>query len=155
MTIRCAVPSRVQNGRILRFTNLRVHPPPARAASLGVFVKIVSRNDAHAGFAKEDVAVGLDLTLTAMVTLLIYSVKLARMVAAPSIRDGGTSEIQRRMVKYPWLVAFLVFGLWEVSTVVRKLGWEARDKLRWGWGIIFPLLYGLVTLVAVVSWIGG
>jgi hypothetical protein len=128
---------------------------PLMAAALGVFVKMVSRNDTHASFAKEDVAVGLDLALTAMVTLLIYSIKLARMVVDAPKDPAVSADLQRRMIEYPWLVAALVFGLWGVSTVVRKLGWEERDKLRWGAGIIFPLLYGFVSLVAVVSWIGG
>lgn len=124
---------------------------PVLSALLSVFVKVVSKNDQFGTFRKEDAAVGLEVALAAIVTLLSYSVHLAKLSRGDL---AAVRELERRMLEYPWILLGLVFSLWGVSTAVRKLGWKSQVEMTLGAGVVLPLVYGIASLVIVVAWIG-
>lgn len=124
---------------------------PVLSALLSVFVKAVSRNDKFGMFRKEDAAVGLEVALAAIITLLTYSVHLAKLSRGDL---AAMRELERRMLEYPWILLGLVFSLWGVSTAVRKLGWKSQVEMTLGAGVVLPLVYGIASLIIVVAWIG-
>lgn len=121
---------------------------PLIAVGLSVFLKYVSRNDKHKAFQKEDLAVGLDISVTALILFITYSADMARksLIATASIPNDKLAAI-------PWIIAMFIIGIWCVSTIVRKLGWEDENKLWVFWGIILPDIFGIVTLIFIVNWI--
>lgn len=119
---------------------------PLITVGLSIFIKYVTRNDRHSGFRKEDLAVGLDLAVTALLIFITASTQLAKNAAQ-------SNQITEQLASVPWILMAFLVGIWGISTVVRKLGWESDDKLKWGWGIVFPGSFGLFTLLFVVNWI--
>ena len=121
---------------------------PLIAVGLSVFLKYVSRNDQHKAFQKEDLAVGLEISVTALIIFITYSADMARksLTAGASIQGDKLAAI-------PWILTIFIIGIWGVSTIVRKLGWEDENKLFVFWGIIFPGIFGIVTLIFIVNWI--
>ena len=115
-----------------------------------VFVKAVSRNDRHIPFKKEDLAVGLELSVTALILLVTDSVKYTSDILSKTSVDITTDN---RIIALPWLLFFLLVGLWSISTLIRKKGWKSQDELTWAAGIIIPGFYGLITLIIVINWI--
>lgn len=127
---------------------------PLAAVVLSIFVKKVSQNDKYSTFSKEDFAVGLELALTALLLFIGYSVSLAQRISGRvSGSDSLPDNLDERFVLIPWIVLVFVFGLWAMSTLVRKFGWRSRDEMNWACGVILPLIWGLLTLVFVVLWI--
>lgn len=56
---------------------------PIGSAMLGVAVKYASRNDQYAKFKKEDIAVGLDLALTACLMFVVLTTdKAVQLISA-------------------------------------------------------------------------
>jgi hypothetical protein len=115
---------------------------PLITVGLSIFIKYVTRNDKHSGFKKEDAAVGLDLAVTAVLIFITSSTQLAS--------NPSNSE---KLGSVPWILMAFTIGIWGVSTLVRKLGWEKDDKLKIFWGIIVPDAFGLMILLIVVNWI--
>ncbi len=125
---------------------------PLVTVALGVFLKIVTRNDQHTAFKKDDLAVGLNISITALIMFITYSVRLAHQLKSQN--PQALAQSADRLVMVPWvLLAFLV-GIWCVSTLVRKVGWKSDSELRVFWGIIVPDIFGIVSLIFVVNWIG-
>lgn len=122
---------------------------PLITVALSIFVKYVSRNDRHSGFRKEDLAVGLDMSVTALLIFITGSAHIASSLPANNPPD----EVVQQLASVPWILMGFVIGIWGVSTVVRKSGWEDDDKLKISWGIIAPGLFGLLTLLFAVNWI--
>lgn len=122
---------------------------PLLTVTLSIFVKYVSRNDRHIGFRKEDLAVGLDMAVTALLIFITGSAQIAN--ALPT--DNPPKEIVDQLASVPWVLMGFLVGMWGVSTLVRKLGWEDDDKLKIFWGIVVPGLFGLLTLLFAVNWI--
>ena len=66
---------------------------PLVTICLGVFLKIVSRNDQHAAFNKEDYAIGPEVSITTLIVFITESVRRAD-AASPerfihSVRRNG------------------------------------------------------------------
>jgi len=122
---------------------------PLITVGLSIFIKYVTRNDRHSGFKKEDTAVGLDLAVTALLIFITGSAKLAGDLP-PS---NPPADIVEKLAAVPWILMAFIVGIWGVSTLVRKLGWESDDKLKVFWGIIVPDAFGLSVLLFVVNWI--
>ena len=122
---------------------------PLLTVALSIFVKYVSRNDLHTGFRKEDLAVGLDMSVTALLIFITGSAQIANSL--PKINPP--KEVVEQLASVPWVLMAFLIGMWGISTIVRKLGWEDEDKLKTFWGIIFPGLFGLLTLLFAVNWI--
>jgi len=122
---------------------------PLITVCLSIFIKYVTRNDKHTGFRKEDTAVGLDLAVTALLIFITGSAQLARTLPA----SNPPQILVAKLASVPWILMAYLIGIWGVSTIIRKLGWESNDKLKMFWGIILPNVFGLFTLLFVVNWI--
>lgn len=121
---------------------------PLLTVALSVFLRYVSRNDRHRAFRKEDLAIGLDLALTAVVLFVTTSSQIAGALLA----EPGNKLMVDKSVAIPWILFLFLFGIWCLSTVVRKLGWKSDDEMHWIFGIIIPNFLGLFALLAVVNW---
>jgi len=122
---------------------------PLIAVGASVFLRFVTRSDVHKSFKKEDLAVGLDLSVTALLIFIAAGSKLAQDLA----QNPQDTVLVAKSTSVPWVLAALIVGIWGVSTIVRKLGWEDDDKLRVFWGITVPDVFGLLALLFVVNWI--
>lgn len=122
---------------------------PLLTVVLSVFVKYVSRNDLHTGFRKEDLAVGLDMAVTALLIFITGSAQIANNL--PILNPP--KDIVTQLASVPWILMAFLIGMWGISTIVRKLGWEGDDKLKILWGIVVPGLFGFFTLLFSVNWI--
>ena len=124
---------------------------PLVTTFLVIFVKSASRNDKQAFLEKEDFAFGLEMGVTALLLLLANSVNIAqKVVSDENIKILATE----RLLSMAWVAPILIFGLWGMSTIVRKLGWENEKELKKFWGIILPDIFGLLILIYVVSTMG-
>lgn len=122
---------------------------PLIAVGLTIFVKFVTRNDAHTPFRKEDLAIGLDLSVTALLLFVTASSTIAKEL----IVNPTDPELLNKAQSVPWIIAAYLVGIWGVSTIIRKFGWEDDDKLKLFWGILAPGLFGITMLFLTVSWI--
>ncbi len=130
---------------------------PLFAVCFSVFLKTVSRNDQHTAFKKEDLAVGLELSVTALLIYITYCVTMADKIISLS-KDGSNqaflNTLKTKFIMVPWILTAFLLGLWGMSTLVRKLGWKDQDSLNTAFGIVIPFIYGLLCLIFVVNWIG-
>lgn len=122
---------------------------PLIAVGASVFLKFVTRNDVNKCFKKEDLAVGLDLSVTALLIFLAASSSMAQELA----KNPADKALLAKASSVPWILAGFLVGIWGTSTVVRKLGWLGDEKLHSFWGILVPDVFGLVLLLVVVNWI--
>lgn len=122
---------------------------PLITVALSIFVKYVSRNDRHSGFRKEDLAVGLDMSVTALLIFITGSAQIASSLP----EKNPPPDLVQQLASVPWVLMGFLVGMWGISTIVRKVGWEDDDKLKPVWGIIVPGLFGLLTLLFAVNWI--
>jgi len=122
---------------------------PLIAIILSVFLRFVTRSDFHAPFRKEDLAVGFDLAITALLLLVTSSAALAKEL----LRDPTNQVYFNKSISIPWLILSYVLGIWAVSTLVRKYGWEGDGRLKPFWGICAPGVFGLILLLITVNWI--
>lgn len=142
---------------------------PLGSALLGIAVKHVTRNDQYAKFTKEDLAVGLDLMLTACLMYVLITTDravalrdanaaLAKVVpgnptAASAIADLQTTSVRlsSQLTMSGWLIALFFLALWSLSTVVRKWGWKSSTEMKPLVGIALPLAFGVMCLVLVAA----
>lgn len=137
--------------KILSNTYFKYLVVPLLTTFLVIFIKSVSRNDRHKFIKNEDFAFGLQMAVTAVLLMLGNSVTIAQgCIGDPKL----TLEANNKLLLTGWIAPVLVFGLWGVSTIVRRLGWENETELNIFWGIIFPDIFGLILLIFVVSTIG-
>lgn len=142
---------------------------PVGSAALGVAVKCVTRNDRYTTFRKEDLAVGLELMLTAclMFVLLTTNRALALVEANKELStclkalpidseraawlQGKAQLLSSQLAAAGWLIALMFLGLWSISTLVRKWGWRSESEMTTGVGIAIPLAFGILSLVAIMA----
>ncbi|MGH8549989.1 MAG: hypothetical protein ACRERU_15575 [Methylococcales bacterium] len=122
---------------------------PLITVGLSVFLKFVTRNDLHISFQKEDLAFGIDLTITA---LLIFIVSASSVVQQATLPNAPPAILDKAGT-IPWILLFIFVGLWAMSTLVRKRGWKGEGKLHGFWGIVVPDVLGVLVLLFVVNWI--
>lgn len=122
---------------------------PLIAVGLSIFLKFVSRRDGHKPIKKEDFAVGMDLAITAALLFITASSTVAQSLSS----NPTDAKLIEKSQSVPWIIAAFLLGIWCISTLVRKLGWESDDKLKIFWGIIFPGIFGLSVLFFAVNWI--
>ena len=122
---------------------------PLITVALSIFLKYVTRNDKHKAFRKEDLAIGLDLSVTA----LIIFVTASSQVVARVLQNPADKLLAEKSMAIPWVLSAYLVGIWGLSTLVRKLGWESDDRLKTFWGIVVPDTFGLLALLVVVNWI--
>jgi hypothetical protein len=123
---------------------------PLLTTMLTVFVKIVSRNDRYNAVVKEDFSIGLELAITAILLLVTDTLKYANYKLSSSDKNIGYNA---KLLTVPWILLVFLIGIWGISTIIRKVGWKNANELNWWWGIIFPNLFGLSSLIFVVNWI--
>lgn len=129
---------------------------PLLAVFLTIFLKIVSRNDKFQAFKRDDLAIGPDLSVTA---LLLYITDSAAKARALSALAATTQSFQPttgagRLEETPWFLLFFVILIWGLSTIVRKKGWDQNGEIVTSWGIVVPGAFGLAALITVVLKIG-
>lgn len=142
---------------------------PFGSAVLGIAVKCVTRNDRYTAFRKEDMAVGLELMLTACLMFVVLTTdralalidgnrQLANALGQTPIDPLKAAELQGRvqllsgqLTLAGWVIALMFLALWSVSTIVRKWGWKSEIEMNPLPGIAIPLAFGILTLVAVMA----
>ena len=87
--------------------------------------------------------------MTALLIFIAAGSKLAQDLAA----NPGDAALVAKSMGVPWILAAFILGIWGISTLVRKLGWEDDDRLHKYWGIIVPDIFGLFALIGVVYWL--
>lgn len=117
---------------------------------LSIFVKVVSRNDKHLPFKKEDLAVGMEISVTALILFITGCVDYTKSLLS---QVSFLVDTEDRYMQIPWIIFALLLGLWSMSTLIRKKGWIAPETNHIWYGIIIPDVYGLFTLIFVVNWI--
>ncbi len=122
---------------------------PLIAVAVSIFLRYVTRNDTYKDFKKEDLAFGLELSISALLIFIVASSKVAQELSkAPT-----DVTLLAKSAGVPWILSAFILGIWGISTLVRKLGWASDDKLHVFWGIIVPDVFGLLVLLYVVNWI--
>lgn len=128
---------------------------PILSIGLGVWVKYVSRNDRYAVFKKEDLAVGLELILSAWLIFIILTADRARSLVttlqATTVDSTKAAALSNKLAMAGWINLALLLALWGISTLVRKLGWSSETELRPVLGIALPLVMGALALLAVMA----
>jgi hypothetical protein len=142
---------------------------PIGSALLGVAIKCVTRNDKYTFFRKEDMAVGIELLLTACLMFVVLTTDraisladtnqlLAQALKANPIDPAKVGSLQSqaqqisaRIATAGWLILLMVIMLWSTSTIVRKWGWVSETELKPRIGIALPLGLGILALLAVMA----
>lgn len=124
---------------------------PLLTTLLAVFVKIVSRNDRFSTVKKEDFAIGMEIAITAILLLISDTLKYASIINASTLANQALAN--NKLLTVPWILLIFFIGLWGISTLIRKMGWKSEDDMHLWWGIAFPNLFGLLSLIFVVNWI--
>jgi hypothetical protein len=125
---------------------------PLLTTGLSIFVKIVSRNDKFISFKKEDLAIGLETAVTALIILITGTVN-DLLKLKQNTKSGKSVVLPENILIIPWLLLIIVILLWGISTIIRKLGWKNENDMNKFWGIILPDILGLGLLIFVVVWI--
>lgn len=123
---------------------------PLIGVAASIFLKYVTRRDTHTNFKKEDLAVGLELSVAALLIFVAASSFLAQDLS----QSPNDPVLLERSAGVPWILSAFILGIWGISTIVRKLGWVGDDRLQWFWGILLPNTFGVAVLLFVVNWIG-
>ncbi len=142
---------------------------PVGSAALGVAIKCVTRNDQYPAFRKEDLAVGLNLMLSACLMFVVLTTdralglmeanrQLSALLKSQAVDAQQAAVLQARVQLLSgkialagWVIALMFLGLWSVSTIVRKWGWQSETEMRPVIGIGVPLGFGILTLIAVMA----
>lgn len=128
---------------------------PLAAVILSYFVKLASKNDRYSTFRKEDLAVGLEMSLTAVIAFVVYCFSIANQIYGNNdLSVENIGFLKDKLVSGLALIVIFSIGLWGISTFVRKRGWKGKDELKWLVGIIIPFIYGVITLISVVIYMG-
>jgi hypothetical protein len=105
------------------------------------FIKAQSRPPSNQKFCWEDLAVGFDLTITAIFGLATYAIYLIDL--PPNISPQNQTEV---LAAIGPIEGVLVFFLWGIAVIVSGYGWEKnREKINW-LGITLPLSLAVVAL---------
>jgi hypothetical protein len=142
---------------------------PIASATLGVAIKFATRNDQYSVFKKEDLAVGLDLVLTACLMYVVLTTDravllvktnqtLVNVLTQNPIDSTTASRLQveaqslsSELASAGWFIALMFLGLWSISTFVRKWGWKSETEMTPIIGIALPLAFGVLSLIVVMA----
>lgn len=128
---------------------------PFIATGLALLIKFNSRPDTKRS-AREDWAVGFDLCQVSVFAILGDGV-------ADAVQDlsnkGLNKNVTARLADLPWILFGMLGILILVSYIVRKAGWKAAGsgaapELN-AFGVILPLLIGVVYVICAIMWMGG
>lgn len=124
---------------------------PLITVAFTIFLKVVSRNDKFNRFKKDDLAVGLEIAVTALILFITETASLAQELSTQT--EQAMPKMINKLTSAPWLILVFAFGIWGVSSIVRWIGWNNDDDLNIIWGILMPDVFGLFLLFFVVNWI--
>jgi uncharacterized membrane protein YgcG len=131
---------------------------PLAVVMFSVFIKAVCRDDSQPTFKKEDLSVGFELSLASIFAFTTYSVSIAHRAA--TIEEATAKQLlETKFTSIPWLLVAWLVGLWGLTFLMRKLGWQINSanptakEPTWFIGIIVPFIFGLVSLIFVVNWV--
>lgn len=142
---------------------------PLCSAGLGIAFKAFSRNDQYPAFKKEDIAIGIQLMLTACLsfvvitsdrafTLITKNNDLAKVLAGSTIDQAAAVTLQRQAQELSnqialsgWVIALLLVALVSVSFLIRRWGWKSETEMNATMGIGIPLAIGILSLVVVMA----
>jgi hypothetical protein len=142
---------------------------PLGSAAIGIFVKCATRSDRYRFFVKEDVAVGINLILTACLMFVVMTTgwtlglsetnsQLAQTLKSKPPDPAKVAALMDQAQYYSskavtagWTTALMFLGLWGVSTIVRRWGWASGTELKTGVGIALPLAVGISYLILVMA----
>jgi hypothetical protein len=126
---------------------------PLISVFLTIAIKVVSRKDTFMEATKDDFAIGFDLAVTALILLVSYASKIAVDVHANT--STNIEAYKKKLEFVPWLLFFFTLGLWALSTLVRRFGWEqgANKTLKTSWGVVIPDIIGMSALLFIVNYI--
>jgi hypothetical protein len=142
---------------------------PLVSAASGVLLKAATRNDQYALFKKEDMAIGPQLMLTAALTYVVVTTDRARSLI--EVNGKLAAELKRRTLDLVtlnnlqqtsqslsgqitgagWMLIVLIFGLWGVTTVIKRWGWKSEAEMTPYVGITGPLVLGVLVLMFVMA----
>ena len=141
---------------------------PLGTVIAGVAIKYVSQNDRFENFKKEDLAIGLELILTAVLMYVVLTtdraVELVEMhnhlsdiLQSSQVDATEIVKIQNEISTLTigigtagWVIFLMLVGIWSISTVVRKWGWRGVDDMHPFIGIGIPLMFGVLALILVM-----
>lgn len=141
---------------------------PVGSAAAGILLRCVTRNDSYAFFKKEDIAVGPHIMLTAALMFVLQSSDRARaliqmnqaiadaLAVEPSDNakiaslQASAQTMSQQLLTATWMILALIVGLWAISTIVKRWGWQSEAELKPVVGITIPLLFGVVSLFCVM-----
>ncbi|WP_456314157.1 hypothetical protein [Pseudomonas shirazensis] len=126
---------------------------PLLSVFLTIAIKVVSRKDSFMEATKEDFAIGFDLAVTSLILLVSFASRIAIEINLEN--NSNATEYKLKLGLVPWLLFFFTLGLWALSTIVRRFGWEQNQNkvLKMWWGVIFPNILGLGALLFIVNYI--
>ena len=139
---------------------------PAAAVFAGVYVKYETRKQR---FRREDFAVGPQLMLSACFMLTGVAISKAlvlnttkQKLASVTPDNFSTTEqlhanalqLSRELNATLLMLLCVGFLLWGICSLVRSWGWKTRTQLRPWLGIMLPLVFGFLTLIAVMTQVG-
>lgn len=117
---------------------------------IGIFVKYASRNDTFSkSFRKEDLAIGMEMMVTSIILLITRYMYTFNKSEIKTIDNEIKIGLQNEMQIALWMIFVFSIGLWGISTIVRKKGWYNENELNIGWGIVFPNIIGVASLICV------
>ena len=64
--------------------------------------------------------------------------------------QAKTQVISHQLLAATWMMLALIVGLWAVSTIVRRWGWQSEAELKPVIGITIPLIFGVMSLFSVM-----
>lgn len=121
---------------------------PLIATMLTVFVKYVTRKDGPGSFQREDLAVGFDLSISALMIFIAGQANIAKQL----VSKPQEQILLEKAANAPWILLAFFVGIWGLSTLVRKVGWNDKNRLSGFVGIFLPDTLGIVLLAAAVNW---
>ncbi len=143
---------------------------PFGSVIVGVLIKWATINDRYDNFKKDDLAVGLELALTGALMYIVLTTDravelikrnndLASMLQNAQIDPAQATQLQievsdlsNRIATSGWVIFLMFFGLWSISTFVRKWGWDdSVGELDTVKGIVVPIIFGVLSLVLVMA----
>jgi hypothetical protein len=142
---------------------------PLLSAILGVAVKYNSRNDQYSKFKKEDLAIGLNLALTACLMFVVLTTdrtakllstnkELTAILNQQKINQSAAISLQAQaqvlssqVALSGWLIALMFLGLGSISYIVRRWGWLSETEMKTGIGITLPLIFGILSIIVVMA----
>ena len=126
---------------------------PLASAGLGVWMKSETRHSEKQPFTKQDFAIGIGLIQTACISSLTLAtqkaIQLEEIVSKGAPKDPGADPLSKIMTASALFVGLLFF-LFGMASMVRRIGWKDKDEMHLVRGIGIPFAAGVFCIYAVI-----